>query len=65
MEKFKKFQLTAEQQRNVVGGQTQATATADCGDGRKFTCSGTSCRSTDGQYGSCNCDGISGQLKFC
>lgn len=63
MEKFKSFQLTTEQQRNVIGGF--ATATANCGGGKSVTCTGSVCQSTDGASGYCNCDGANGKIQFC
>lgn len=63
------FQLTKIQQRNVLGGEeyaaTLASATADCGGGKTVSCSGSTCKSTDGPNGYCSCDSVYGELKFC
>jgi hypothetical protein len=64
MEKFVNFRLDKVQMKRFVGGNEMlASATADCGGGKSVTCSGSSCRSVDGLY--CSCDGVDGELKFC
>lgn len=67
MERFKSFQLTAQQQRKVVGG---GSITAQCAGEATITCTGSVCLSQDadpetGRGGSCSCDGPGGELKFC
>ncbi|WP_381525553.1 hypothetical protein [Spirosoma soli] len=65
MKKFHLFQLSSDQQKAILGGV--ADVKADCGGGRSVSCSGTSCRSSDGATGSCLCTGGANgpDMHFC
>lgn len=55
--------LQREQLKTVFGGYNAASCTADCGGGKKVTCTGSgTCVQVDGTSGYCS---INGTVTYC